>query len=99
MARANRHHIPGQVWHQPFFAKGKIATAGGCLASQYLASWVIARLEGIEAARGAMHQVAPVEEEDEYSERMPYNVMPYLTGDQDPVAAGHGNTFPGAFGD
>lgn len=66
------------VLDQPFFAKGNIATAGGCLASQYLASWVIARLEGIEAARAAMHQVAPVEEKDEYIDRMLHNIMPYL---------------------
>lgn len=26
------------VLNQPFFARGNLATAGGCLASQYLAS-------------------------------------------------------------
>lgn len=66
------------VLDQPFFAKDNIATAGGCLGSQYLASWVIARLEGIEAARGAMHYVAPVGEKEEYIERMLRNVTPYL---------------------
>ena len=66
------------VLDQPFFAKGNIATAGGCLGSQYLASWVIARLEGLEAARGAMHYVAPVGEKEEYIERMLRNVTPYL---------------------
>jgi putative intracellular protease/amidase len=34
------------VLNQPFFARDNVATAGGCLASQYLAFWVIARLEG-----------------------------------------------------
>lgn len=67
------------VLDQPFFAKGNIATAGGCLASQYLASWVIARLEGIDAAKGAMHYVAPVGEKDDYIERMLRNVTPYLS--------------------
>lgn len=67
-----------EILNQPFFAKGNIATAGGCLASQYLASWVIARLEGIEAAKGAMHYVAPVGEKDEYVERMLVNIGPYL---------------------
>jgi hypothetical protein len=67
-----------EVLDQPFFAKGNIATAGGCLASQYLASWVIARQEGVEAARDAMHYVAPVGEKDEYIERMMLNVSPYL---------------------
>ena len=35
-----------EVLDQPFFAAGNVATAGGCLASQYLAAWVIARFEG-----------------------------------------------------
>jgi transcriptional regulator GlxA family with amidase domain len=67
-----------EILNQPFFAKGNIATAGGCLASQYLAGWVIARLEGIDAAKEAMHYVAPVGEKDEYVERMLRNVTPYL---------------------
>lgn len=67
-----------EVLHQPFFATGNIATAGGCLASQYLAAWVIARLQGIEAARDAMHYVAPVGEKEEYVERMLRNVVPCL---------------------
>lgn len=66
------------VLNQPFFARGNVATAGGCLASQYLASWVIARLEGIEAARSAMHYVAPVGEKELYIERMLQNIAPYL---------------------
>jgi len=66
------------ILNQPFFAKGNIATAGGCLASQYLAGWVIARLEGIDAASEAMHYVAPVGEKDEYIARMLRNVAPYL---------------------
>jgi hypothetical protein len=48
------------VLNQPFVAQGNAATAGGCLASQYLAAWVIARLESVEAARNAAHYVAPV---------------------------------------
>lgn len=66
------------VLNQPFFAKGNLATAGGCLASQYLASWVIARLHGIEAACGAMHYVAPVGEKNLYIERMLQNLRPYV---------------------
>ncbi|SAL45400.1 ThiJ/PfpI family protein [Caballeronia peredens] len=64
---------------QPFVANGNVATAGGCLASQYLAAWVIARLEGIEAARGAMHYVAPVGEKETYVERAMRNITPYLS--------------------
>lgn len=63
---------------QPFVANGNVATAGGCLASQYLAAWVIARLEGMDAARGAMHCVAPVGEKDEYVERAMRNIAPYV---------------------
>jgi transcriptional regulator GlxA family with amidase domain len=66
------------VLNQPFFAKGNIATAGGCLASQYLAAWVIARLVGIEAAQSAIHYVAPVGEKDEYVSRTTRHVAPYL---------------------
>jgi transcriptional regulator GlxA family with amidase domain len=66
------------VLDQPFFAQGNVATAGGCLASHYLAVWMIARLEGVEAARDALHYVAPVGEKDEYVERAMRNVSPYL---------------------
>lgn len=66
------------VLNQPFFASGKVATAGGCLASQYLAFWTIARLEGVEAARDAMHYVAPVGEKEMFVERALRNVQPYL---------------------
>lgn len=67
-----------EVLNQPFFARGTLATAGGCLASAYLAMWVLARLHGLEAAEHAMHYVAPVGEKDEYVERALRNVTPYL---------------------
>ena len=35
-----------RVLDQPFYAEGNIATAGGCLASQYLAAWFLLRLAG-----------------------------------------------------
>ncbi|WP_321799568.1 DJ-1/PfpI family protein [Caballeronia sp. J97] len=63
---------------RPFVAHGNVATAGGCLASQYLAAWVIARLEGVDAARHAMHYVAPVGEKEIYVERAMNNVTPFL---------------------
>lgn len=66
------------VLNQPFYAQGNVATAGGCLASQYLAAWVIARFEGFEAARDAMHYVAPVGEKDLYVDRAMTNIAPYL---------------------
>ncbi|MCA7926652.1 DJ-1/PfpI family protein [Burkholderia cenocepacia] len=67
-----------EVLNQPFFARGNVATAGGCLASPYLAAWLIARLEGEDAARGALHYVAPVGEKDEYVSRALMNIKPYL---------------------
>jgi len=67
-----------EVLDRPFFANGNIATAGGCLSSQYLAAWVIARLEGLEAARDALHYVAPVGEKDVYVQRAMQNISPFL---------------------
>lgn len=67
-----------EVLNQPFFAKGNVATAGGCMSSPYLAAWFIARSEGIEAARSALHYVAPVGEKDDYVERGMRNIAPYL---------------------
>ncbi|MBU3738528.1 MAG: AraC family transcriptional regulator [Rhodoferax sp.] len=67
-----------EVLNQPFYADGNVATAGGCLSSQYLAAWVIARFEGLEAARSAMHYVAPVGEKELYVDRAVENITPYL---------------------
>jgi transcriptional regulator GlxA family with amidase domain len=66
------------VLNQPFFAKDNIATAGGCLASQYLAAWVIAKLADIDSAQRALHYLAPVGEKDEYVSRAMRNIAPYL---------------------
>jgi hypothetical protein len=38
----------------------------GCLASAYLAAWVITRSEGLEAATSALRYVAPVGEKEPY---------------------------------
>ncbi|WP_031362975.1 DJ-1/PfpI family protein [Caballeronia sordidicola] len=66
------------VLNQPFVARQNVATAGGCLSSQYLAAWVIARLEGVEAARSAIHYVAPVGEKEAYVTRAVANISPFL---------------------
>ena len=68
------------VLNQPFFAEGNIATAGGCMASQYLAAWIIAKTEGVQAAREALHYVAPVGEKELYVDRAMSNIEPYLFG-------------------
>ncbi len=67
-----------EVLNQPFFARGNIATAGGCFASPYLAAWIIARTEGPEAARQALHYVAPVGEKEAYVTLAMKNIAPYL---------------------
>jgi transcriptional regulator GlxA family with amidase domain len=57
------------VRNQAFLARDNVATAGGCLASPYLAAWIITRLKGRAAAESALHYVAPVGEKDEYVAR------------------------------
>jgi transcriptional regulator GlxA family with amidase domain len=66
------------VLNQPFFARANIATAGGCLASPYLAAWIIARTEGVDAAASALHYVAPVGEKDAFVSKALANISPYL---------------------
>ena len=67
-----------EVLHQPFHAQGNVATAGVCLASPYLAAWIIARSEGLEAASAALHYVAPVGEKDAYVANALGRIGPYL---------------------
>jgi transcriptional regulator GlxA family with amidase domain len=67
-----------KILNQPFYARGNVATAGGCLASPYLAAWLIARFEGLEAAASALHYVAPVGEKEDYVERAMKNISAYL---------------------
>lgn len=61
-----------------FTARGNVATAGGCLASQYLVAWLIARLKGLDAAREVLHYFAPVGEKQEYIDRALAHVLPVL---------------------
>ncbi len=68
-----------RVLDQPFFADGNIATAGGCLASQYLATWMLLRAGSEEDARSILHYVAPVGQKEEYVERALGSVQPYLS--------------------
>ena len=66
------------VVNQPFVAQGNVATAGGCMAAQYLVTWLIARLKGIDAAREVMYYFAPVGEKATYVERALAHVTPTL---------------------
>jgi transcriptional regulator GlxA family with amidase domain len=66
-----------EVLDQPFVAHGRRATAGGCLASAYLATWVVASLSGRERAVEALRSVAPVGEPGFIDHAMAV-VEPYL---------------------
>ncbi len=66
------------VLNAPFVARDNVATAGGCLASQYLAAWMIARGAGIEAARAAIHYVAPVGEQARSVEHAMAVIAPFV---------------------
>lgn len=69
-----------RVIDAPFHARGPIATAGGCLASQYLAAWMMVMRAGEAAAARALRYAAPVGEKDEYVERLLKGVRPFLPG-------------------
>ena len=71
------------VLDTPFVAHGNVATAGGCLASQYLAAWMIARRAGLRDAEEAIRYVAPVGEKAAYVARALSVISPFL----DAVAA------------
>jgi transcriptional regulator GlxA family with amidase domain len=73
-----------EVLDAPFVAHRNVATAGGCLASQYLAMWMIARGGSMADAEDAMHYVAPVGEKALYVERASSVIAPFL---HDEVAA------------
>lgn len=68
-----------RVLDQPFYAEGNIATAGGCLAQQYLATWVLLRAGSRADAEYAMQYVAPVGEKSDYAERALANVEQYIS--------------------
>jgi len=66
------------VIDQPFHAEGNVATAGGCLAAQYLATWIILRLGSREDVVTALHRVTPVGQQSEYIRQAIDAVEPYL---------------------
>ncbi|HZE92470.1 MAG TPA: AraC family transcriptional regulator [Rhizobacter sp.] len=67
-----------RVLDEPFHARGPIATAGGCMASQYLAAWVMVSRAGPEMAAQALHYVAPVGEKEAYVEKVLSVVRPFM---------------------
>jgi transcriptional regulator GlxA family with amidase domain len=62
----------------PFHAEGNVATAGGCLASIYLATWLLLRGGSRADAEAAIHYVAPVGEKEEHVARAIGTVLPFL---------------------
>jgi transcriptional regulator GlxA family with amidase domain len=67
-----------RVLDAPFVAHGNVATAGGCLASQYLAAWMIARAAGLAEAEDVIRYVAPVGEKEAWVERAVSVIAPFL---------------------
>ena len=76
-----------RVIDAPFVAHGNVATAGGCLASQYLAAWMIARGASLGDAEAASHSVAPVGEKAPSVERALAVVAPFVDAVPAAVAA------------
>lgn len=48
----------------PFVSAGNIATAGGCLAAQYLAGWVINKIYGEEKRQQILNEIFPVGQQE-----------------------------------
>lgn len=62
-----------------FHAKGNVATAGGCLASQYIAAWIIGRCLGKEDAASVIRSAAPIGQQEDYARRAIETVAPFLS--------------------
>jgi transcriptional regulator GlxA family with amidase domain len=81
-----------KVLDAPFVAHGNVASAGGCLSSQYLAAWMIARRASLADAAAAIHYVAPVGEKEAYVRRALGVVTPFVavpeTANDDQATAG-----------
>lgn len=71
-----------QVLDQPFYAQGNLASAGGCLSGQYLATWMIWRQIGKQAAMDALSYVVPVGQETEYISRAVAAVAEFIPEQQ-----------------
>jgi transcriptional regulator GlxA family with amidase domain len=85
------------VINQAFHARGNVATAGGCLASQYIAAWIISRKLGTEQAATIIRYAAPVGQQDEYVARAIATIRPFLSDGPESraVASGLDRSVPG----
>jgi transcriptional regulator GlxA family with amidase domain len=66
------------VIEAPFVAHGNLATAGGCMASQYLAAWMIAKMASPADADEAIYYVAPVGEKETHVDLARRAISPFL---------------------
>ncbi len=66
-----------EVLEQSFVANGNIATSGGCMSSEYLATWVMVKKSGEEVAKSILNYVAPVGEGERHISHCLSVVEPY----------------------
>ncbi|MEE9327639.1 MAG: DJ-1/PfpI family protein [Cocleimonas sp.] len=66
------------ILEQAFVAKNNIATSGGCMASEYLATWVLLKKSDKETATNILSYVAPVGEGEEHIKRCISAVEPFV---------------------
>jgi transcriptional regulator GlxA family with amidase domain len=67
-----------RVVDQPFHAAGNVATAGGCLGSHYLATWILSRTLGRDVAAEVLGYVTPVGQQAGWAARAFETIDPYL---------------------
>ena len=67
-----------RVLDQPFHAAGNVATAGGCLSSHYLSTWLVARSAGRDVAAEILSYVTPIGEQSEWTARAFAVIDPYV---------------------
>jgi transcriptional regulator GlxA family with amidase domain len=67
-----------QVLDRPFHVAGNVATAGGCLASHYLATWILARTLGRDVAAEMLQYFTPVGQKADWASRAFAAIDPYL---------------------
>jgi len=67
-----------RVIDAPFHARGPVATAGGCLAAQYLATWLMWKGAGLVATSQALQRAAPAGEQGAYVQRLLDVVRPFV---------------------
>ena len=66
------------VLEQSFVAKNNIATAGGCMSSEYLATWVMLKKANIETAESILGYVSPVGEKEKHISNCISAVKPFV---------------------